>query len=104
MIRKQMKAIRAKPRHTAMLKLVDAFLHSYQSEIRHCVGEASWRQLSQRSVMNFAGCALARVDGKSQVEYLDAAQQQKVRELCRAIFGQDQMELAELSRYIGPLL
>jgi 5-methylthioribose kinase len=37
-----------------------------------------------RAVANFAACALARVDGKSPVDYLNEQQQESVRRLCAA--------------------
>ena len=43
--------------------------------------------LVQRGILNFAGCALARLDGKSKIDYLsDPARRDAMRELCRTIF------------------
>ena len=45
--------------------------------------------LVQRAVLNTAGCAMARIDGKSPVDYLSReSQKEAVRQLCRALFAQ----------------
>jgi hypothetical protein len=41
------------------------------------------RELEGRMVWNLAGCMLARVGGKSRVDYLSATQQETVRNLAR---------------------
>jgi hypothetical protein len=42
--------------------------------------------LWQRGVRHFAGCAWARLDGKSPVEYLThSARRDQMRELCQTI-------------------
>jgi hypothetical protein len=42
--------------------------------------------LIRRGILNFAGCALARLDGKSRIDYLRAPpRRDAMRELCRTI-------------------
>jgi 5-methylthioribose kinase len=36
-------------------------------------------------ILNFAACVLARIDGKSPVDYLDAARQEAVRSLSKSL-------------------
>jgi hypothetical protein len=43
------------------------------------VSAAELDELQSRAVLNLAGCMLARVDGKSPVDYLSAPQQEAVR-------------------------
>jgi hypothetical protein len=47
------------------------------------VGRDHLSSIEQRMLLNMAGCLLARVDGKSPVEYLKEPQRQHVRELAR---------------------
>jgi hypothetical protein len=43
--------------------------------------------LVERGILNLAGCALARLDGKSTIDYLtDFARRDVVREMCRRVF------------------
>jgi 5-methylthioribose kinase len=43
--------------------------------------------LEARSVLHWAGCMLARVDGKSPVDYLDQSRQDTVRTLTRSLLN-----------------
>jgi hypothetical protein len=50
------------------------------------LGPAMYAALVARGIRNFAGCAWARIDGKSQVEYLvDSPRRESVRDLCRSL-------------------
>jgi hypothetical protein len=61
--------------------------------------------LLSRAILNFAGCALARLDGKSKIDYLrDAARRDEMRELCRAIFKRQPTHWAEVRRLAKGLL
>jgi tRNA A-37 threonylcarbamoyl transferase component Bud32 len=53
------------------LRLTFAFWASYVEELGPVAGDRELGALVRRGIMNFAGCALARVDGKSRVEYLN---------------------------------
>jgi 5-methylthioribose kinase len=65
------------------VELAMAFWHSYCQTISAAVASDELTSLEQRTLWNLAGCLLARVDGKSPVDYLSPAQQQVARELAR---------------------
>ncbi|HUY33769.1 MAG TPA: aminoglycoside phosphotransferase family protein [Pirellulales bacterium] len=72
------------PRHEAYLRLTDVFRREYRAELSGRIGDDEWRDLERRAVQNFAGCAWARLDGISRIDYLaDPARRGVVRSLCR---------------------
>jgi hypothetical protein len=104
-----LKAFYHAPRHESLLRLTEQFWTAYRETLEShvCpprppagaqVKPASSSQgppaddrraladLEHRAIQNFAGCAWARLDGKSPVEYLtDAARREQVRSLCRDV-------------------
>jgi hypothetical protein len=61
--------------------------------------------LVQRGIVNFAGCAIARLDGKSKVDYLtDDARRDAMRRLCRAIFVETPPDWASVVELAESLL
>lgn len=77
-----LKAVYHSPRHEAYLALTSRFWNCYRAEMERVVPAADLRQLERRAVANFAGCAWARLDGKSQVDYLtDPERRAAVRHL-----------------------
>ena len=66
-----LKAIVKWPEHTPYLALVQSFWNTYMNTLAAVVSESERRALEQRAIANLAGCVLARVDGKSPVEYLN---------------------------------
>ncbi len=58
------------PDHARYLDLTQEFQKTYDSRLLPRIGEAELTALWTRGVQNFAGCAWARLDGKSPVEYL----------------------------------
>jgi aminoglycoside phosphotransferase (APT) family kinase protein len=52
------------------LDLIDAFRRTYDAELLPAAGQAERSALWQRTIGALAGCLLARVDGKSPVDYL----------------------------------
>ncbi|MCH7729229.1 MAG: phosphotransferase, partial [Planctomycetes bacterium] len=79
-----LKAFHAAPDFEPMLSLIDAFWESYLAELVS-LSSNERLELETRTVINFAACALARVDGKSKVEYLRTTHQAMVRKMCRQI-------------------
>lgn len=78
------------PRHDALLPLVDRFQEEYARQVRPRIGETEYTALIARGVQNLAGCAWARLDGKSKIEYLDnEAKRDVVRCLCRDTLAND---------------
>jgi thiamine kinase-like enzyme len=58
------------PRFDEYFRLTDSFWRSYLAGMRAAASPAELRELVARGIRNFAACMLARVDGKSKVEYL----------------------------------
>jgi 5-methylthioribose kinase len=81
-----LKAVRRGPDGGVLLELARRFLHAYQVHAAWPADTAD--RLEARSVQHWAACLLARVDGKSPVEYLDTAQQDRVRRLARGLLLQ----------------
>ncbi|MBX3415247.1 MAG: aminoglycoside phosphotransferase family protein [Pirellulales bacterium] len=83
-----LKAFYRAPRHEAMLMLIEGFLEQYAQQIQPRVGQPEYEDLIGRGVQNLAGCAWARLDGKSKIEYLtDESKCDAVRALCRDTLG-----------------
>ena len=94
-----LKAVLFAPEGDRYLGLCDAFWASYRQGLSVKVPPEAMVALECRAVMNFAGCALARLDGKSPVEYLtDEARRRVVRQLCREIFHEQPQSWADVTR------
>jgi 5-methylthioribose kinase len=82
-----LKAFHFAPGHLAYLLQTEAFWPSYEKALRKTAGETAYCDLVGRGILHFAGCALARLDGKSGIDYLgDEARRDQVRQLCRDVF------------------
>lgn len=81
-----LKAVYHAPACEPFLALTERFWDSYAARIGTCIAPAEFAALVARGIRNFAGCAWARIDGKSRVEYLvDPKQQNFVRSFCRQL-------------------
>jgi 5-methylthioribose kinase len=78
-----LKSIWAGPRRTAYLRLATQFWTTYRQQLLPTISNSELADLELRTLGNLAGCMLARVDGKSPVDYLSAAQREAVRRLAR---------------------
>jgi 5-methylthioribose kinase len=78
-----LKSIWAGRRQAEYLALASSFWLVYRQVIARVVPPDQLASLEQRMLWNLAGCLLARVDGKSPVDYLSTEQQSVVRELAR---------------------
>jgi 5-methylthioribose kinase len=64
--------------------LTEAFWSEYLAGMGAVAGQAELGDLIARGIRNFAACMLARIDGKSKVEYLtDEALRETVRRTAR---------------------
>jgi 5-methylthioribose kinase len=82
-----LKTFYAAPAWQPYVALTEAFWAAYNQRMVATVIAAEMQSLVARAVQNFAGCTLARVDGKSRVEYLQSdTLRNSVRDLCRALF------------------
>jgi tRNA A-37 threonylcarbamoyl transferase component Bud32 len=80
--------------------LVEQFWHAYRETLSPVLDTAAWMSLEERTIMNLAGCLLARVDGKSPVNYLSAQQQDVVRQLASVLFRSPPETVAEVCRQV----
>jgi 5-methylthioribose kinase len=77
-----LKAFRAAPNDGPFWRLADVFWSAYLRETKLDCSSAR----VARGCTHAAACALARVDGKSRVDYLDPARQAAARQFaCRAL-------------------
>ncbi len=82
-----LKACYHAPRHSAYLNLSRQFWQSYRDVMAARVSPQELEELWTRGVQHFAGCAWARLDGKSPVEYLtDVKRRDQMRALCLQVF------------------
>jgi 5-methylthioribose kinase len=82
-----LKAFHYTPKWRKYFELVEAFWSIYRTEMLQVCSDQEFDRLTARAILNSAGCALARLDGKSPVEYLtDSRIREKVRQFCRAVF------------------
>jgi 5-methylthioribose kinase len=70
-----LKAVRAWPEWGGILGLLEEFRGSYLGT----AGVGGGDPVMRRGLLHLAGCALARVDGKSPVDYLDEPRREVVR-------------------------
>jgi 5-methylthioribose kinase len=69
-----LKAVRAEPSKAGFFDLTRSFWETYGQTVRF----RPQAELVQRGIAHFAGCALARIDGTSPVDYLPAESQRDV--------------------------
>lgn len=60
----------APARSDELLALTTSFWEGYQPKLQSCTDAATYESLVRRGIRNLGGCLLARVDGKSKVDYL----------------------------------
>lgn len=79
-----LKAAYHAPAHAAYLGLAATFLDAYRAETSGVVEDEAARKLEHRGALHLAACAWARLDGKSQIDYLhDSDRRQTVRAYCQ---------------------
>ncbi len=92
-----LKACRATPRHDDFLGLSEVFRQAYSRRLAKNVAAAELADLWARGAQNFAGCAWARLDGKSPVDYLsDPARREAMRAVCREVFDREPADWSEV--------
>ncbi|HZZ73978.1 MAG TPA: aminoglycoside phosphotransferase family protein [Pirellulales bacterium] len=73
----------------AFFQLTEQFMLAYRQQVEPILPAGAWLALEARLVQNFAGCALARLDGKSRIDYLpDQTSREGVRRWCRFCFAE----------------
>jgi len=68
-----LKAFYRAPNQGPYLDLLAKFWRQYRADLAPRTGNAELLELEQRAVWNTAGCLLARLHGKSPIDYLQAA-------------------------------
>lgn len=87
-----LKALRAAPGHGPYLDLMARFWESYLPSTRLDLQADRVRRAS----LHAAACALARIDGKSPVDYLDEPRREAVRRLARRALGSGSIDWSDL--------
>lgn len=64
-----LKTLRNEQRHAEYLQLATDFWETYRATLEGPIGPTEWQALEARAQFHLAGCLLARVDGKSRVDY-----------------------------------
>jgi aminoglycoside phosphotransferase (APT) family kinase protein len=94
-----LKAFYHSPGDEPYFELIEAFWSGYCGQLAGIVTTSDLNGLARRSILNFAGCALARLDGKSKIDYLnDAGRREAMRTVCRTIFAREPEHWADVRR------
>ena len=80
--------------------LVQHFWQAYRATLAPILDTPMWMSLEERTIFNLAGCLLARVDGKSPVDYLNEHQREEVRQLASLLFRSPPETVAEVCRKV----
>jgi 5-methylthioribose kinase len=80
-----LKAFRAGDGFPKYLSLIAAFREAYAVELGRLTSKRDVQIVEERAAANLAACMLARIDGKSQVDYLTDPQRIQVREITRSL-------------------
>ena len=92
-----LKAFFHAPRGEPFLGLTNAFWKSYRTCMLQTIDADEYADLAARGVQNFAGCAWARLDGKSKVEYLlESPHRDSIRQLCRTVLNESVTEWGDV--------
>jgi len=84
-----LKAFCFAPHDKPYFELTKTFWAQYRAQMLSTISVAEYDALMQRAIQNTAGCVLARLDGKSKVDYLkEPRRREQVRQLCRALFAE----------------
>ncbi len=100
-----LKAFYHAPRHGPLLEVAGVFCRTYDETMSAAVSAAELAELWSRGMQNLAGCAAARLDGKSPVEYLsDETRRRQVRQLTGEMFADPPRDWPHVSARVGRLL
>jgi len=84
-----LKAFCFAPHDEPYFGLTETFWKHYRAQMLNAISAGEYDTLVQRAILNTAGCALARIDGKSKVDYLEKPRRrEQVRQLCRTLFAE----------------
>lgn len=80
-----LKSIRDLDRFERIWTLAETFWSTYWTRLADRVPTAQIEQLAARGIQNLAGCTLARIDGKSPVDYLGDTGRETARRIGRRL-------------------
>jgi aminoglycoside phosphotransferase (APT) family kinase protein len=89
-----LKSVWAGSRSPVYRQLACDFWQAYHDHLTRYVSRSETAAVEERAVLNLAGCMLARIDGKSPVDYLTPEQQASVRALAKEWLQQPPDSLA----------
>ncbi len=94
-----LKAVHSQSDAEQFVHLAESFWKKYQAQVNALSADPAFAAaaLERRTVANLAGCALARVDGTSPVDYLPRNEQrERVRRICRRVLVEGIQRLASV--------
>jgi 5-methylthioribose kinase len=91
-----LKAIGRDRLEPAYWNLVASFWSAY-GDVMCRVAGSTWDDLERRTILHVAGCMLARVDGKSPVDYLSEPQRERVRRIAFELFSSPPQRINDIS-------
>ena len=83
-------------------QIADVFWQTYREAMLRSLAVDDVTELERRMTLNLAGCMLARVDGKSTVDYLAPPQQELVRTTARKWFLQPPRRWEDIRGELAP--
>ena len=92
-----LKAIHVADRRMDYLDLIERFLQTYRQRLSLATSDDEIADLSRRTAIHWAACMLARVDGKSPVDYLSVELQSFFRRIACKLLLQPPREVAEIT-------
>ncbi len=98
-----LKAIHFQSRREEYLQLIDHFWQTYCRRLSLAASDSEIADLSRRTATHWAACLLARVDGKSPVDYLAALEQHLARSCARSFLLHLDSDVAAIRRQLTDL-
>jgi len=96
-----LKGIWSESRFSQYWQLIEAFFTSYWAAMRKVLSADECARLERRAVRNLGACLLARVDGKSPVEYLTVeSHREQVRNIGRQLLLSESTTWADLAALV----
>ncbi len=92
-----LKSIWAGERGDEYQRLASLFWQTYRADMLRSILSDEIISLEGRMALNLAGCLLARIDGKSPVDYLNETQRDTVQTLARAWLAEPREALRDLA-------
>lgn len=99
-----LKTFRAGDDFPKYLSLIVAFREAYADELRRLTSKRDVQVVEERAATNLAACMLARIDGKSQVDYLTELQRMLVRDVTRELLLKSASSLDDVIHQIHSTL